>query len=68
VFCGRPSGESFIATDFFEVSLIGDREVFDRARVAAHSLALIRGVDGNRRFTVHPLLREYVCKGARALS
>ena len=68
VFCGRPSGESFTATDFFELSLIGDREVFDRARVAAHSLALIRGVDGNRRFTVHPLLREYVCNGARALS
>jgi nucleoside phosphorylase len=67
VFCGRPPGESFTATDFFELSLIGDRDVFDRARVAAHSLALIRGIDGNRRFTVHPLLREYICKRAKAL-
>lgn len=68
VFCGRPSGESFTMTDFFELSLISDRKVFDCARAAARSLALIRGIDGNRRFTVHPLLREYVCHGARALS
>lgn len=68
VFCGRPSGESFTMTDFFELSLISDRKAFDRARAAAHSLALIRGVDGNRRFTVHPLLREYVCNGASSLS
>ena len=68
VFCGRPSSESFTTEDFFELSLIGDRKAFDRARVAAHSLALIRGLDGNRRFTVHPLLREYACYGARALS
>ena len=68
VFCGRPSGESFTMTDFFELSLISDTKVFDRARAAAYSLALIHGVDGNRRFTVRPLLREYVCNGARALS
>lgn len=61
VFCGSPAGESFTAADLFELSLIGDQEIFDRARKAARSLALIRGVDGNRRFTVHPLLREYVC-------
>ena len=67
VFCGRPSGESFTMTDFFELSLIGDQKTFDRARAAAHSLALIRGIDGNRRFTVHPLLRGYICNGARAL-
>jgi nucleoside phosphorylase len=60
-FCGSPSGESFTATDFFELSLIDDVQVFDRARKVARRLALIRGVDGNRRFTVHPLLREYLC-------
>jgi hypothetical protein len=65
VFCGRPSGESFTETDFFELSLIQDRSTFDRSRAAAHGLALIRGVDGNRRFTVHPLLRGYVCNGAK---
>lgn len=68
VFCGRPSGESFDDRDFFELSMISDRAVFERARRAANRLALVRGLDGNKRFTVHPLLREYVCYGARALS
>lgn len=67
VFCGRPSGVSLAVEDFFELSLIADRAAFERARMAAYGLALIRGVDGNRRFVIHPLLREYVCSGPGAL-
>ncbi|GAA3251153.1 hypothetical protein GCM10017691_63700 [Pseudonocardia petroleophila] len=62
-FCARPDGESLNLEDFFELSLIADRAQFERARTTAHKLALIRGVDGNRRFTIHPLLRDFVCRG-----
>jgi hypothetical protein len=61
VFCGRASGESFTRAEFYELSLIKDWEVFERARIVARDLALIRALDGNSRFTVHPLLREFVC-------
>ncbi|GAA4964920.1 NB-ARC domain-containing protein [Actinoplanes utahensis] len=67
-FCALPAGLSLSGDDFFELSLIPDRATFDRARAAARDLALIRGADGNRRFAVHPLLRQYICDGARALS
>jgi NB-ARC domain len=61
VFCCRAPGESFTRDEFYELSLIDDREVFERARIVARDLALVRALDGNSRFTVHPLLREFVC-------
>lgn len=61
VFCCRASGESFTRDEFYELSLIADREVFEQARMVARDLALVRALDGNSRFTVHPLLREFVC-------
>jgi hypothetical protein len=61
VFCSRVSGESFSREEFYELSLIEDRETFERARIVARDLALVRALDGNSRFTVHPLLREFVC-------
>jgi hypothetical protein len=61
VFCGRASGESFTRDEFYELSLIEDWEVFERARIVARDLALVRALEGNSRFTVHPLLREFVC-------
>jgi len=61
VFCCRVSGESFSRQEFYELSLIEDSDIFERARIVARDLALIRALDGNRRFTVHPLLREFVC-------
>jgi hypothetical protein len=67
-FCVLPAGTSLSGDDFFELSTIADRATFDRARSAARDLALVRGADGNRRFAVHPLLRQYICDGSRALS
>jgi hypothetical protein len=61
VFCGRASGESFTRDEFQELSLIEDQELFEGARIVARDLALIRTLDSNSRFTVHPLLREFVC-------
>ena len=61
VFCARASGESFTRTELFELSQIGDLDLFQRTRAAARDLALVRGLEGNNRFTVHPLLREFVC-------
>jgi hypothetical protein len=67
-FCVLPAGTSLSGDDFFELSTIADRATFDRARSAARDLALIRGAAGNRKFAVHPLLRQYICDGSRALS
>lgn len=61
VFCARASSESFTRAELHELSQIGDPGLFNRARAAARDLALIRGLEGNNRFTVHPLLREFVC-------
>jgi hypothetical protein len=62
VFCCRVSGESFSREEFYELSLIQDWEIFEQARIMARDLALVRALDGNSRFTVHPLLREFVCE------
>lgn len=61
VFCYRVSGEAFERDDFHRLSRIVDRREFDTALAAACNLSLIRTFDGNRQFTVHALLREFLC-------
>ncbi|MGY3519971.1 AAA family ATPase [Micromonospora sp. PTRAS2] len=61
VFCFRPAGSSIASEDFFELSQIGDREAFLRARAMACRLALVKSLRNNERFTVHSLLREFYC-------
>jgi len=61
VFCAKAGGESFSADEFHRLSGIANRERFDQALAAANQLALIRSLAGNTRFTVHSLLREFVC-------
>jgi hypothetical protein len=61
VFCSRVGGESFSADEFYRLSRLSDRQVFDRAKAAACQLALVRSLAGNTRFTVHSLLRQFVC-------
>ncbi|MFI5877642.1 alpha/beta fold hydrolase [Streptomyces sp. NPDC051445] len=67
VFCCKASDDSFSDEEFHRLSLIGDREAFLRARSLACDLTLVRALRGNRRFTVHPTLREYIC-GDRAVA
>lgn len=61
VFCFRPAGSSFTSDEFFRLSGITERELFNRARATACKLALVRSLAGNSRFTVHSLLREFYC-------
>ncbi|MFI5473499.1 alpha/beta fold hydrolase [Streptomyces cacaoi] len=61
VFCCKASDDSFSDEEFHELSLIRDRDAFLRARSLACDLTLVRAIQGNRRFTVHPTLREYIC-------
>ncbi|MBJ6640873.1 alpha/beta fold hydrolase [Streptomyces sp. DHE7-1] len=61
VFCCRSSDHSFSDEDFERLSLIKDRETFLHARSLACDLSLVRPLQGNRQFTVHPTLREYIC-------
>ncbi|ANZ39112.1 hypothetical protein BBK82_26590 [Lentzea guizhouensis] len=62
VFCCRASGESFTREEFYKLSRIPDEGHFDHALAAARNLALVRSIDGNKKFTVHPLLRQFVCE------
>jgi NB-ARC domain/SEFIR domain len=61
VFCAKVGGESFTADKFYRLSRIADRARFQEALEAASQLALVRSIAGNTRFTVHSLLREFVC-------
>src|SRR5439155_15718479 len=64
VFCCRAPGEFFTDAEFHRLSRLPDRDEFERAKAAACQLALVRALDGNTRFTVHALLREFVCAEA----
>ena len=64
VFCGRTAGDYFTADEFYHLSRIPDRETFDLAKAAASQLALVRAFDGNTKFTIHSLLREFICTDA----
>jgi hypothetical protein len=64
VFCTKMGGEFFTSEEFYrqfrrEGGL--SVETFERAKAAACQLALVRSFAGNTRFTVHSLLREFVC-------
>jgi hypothetical protein len=61
VFCCRTPGELFTGEEFYRLSRLPDRDEFERAKAAACQLALVRALGGNTRFTVHSLLREFVC-------
>jgi hypothetical protein len=61
VFCLRPAGASVGSDEFFQLSGIADRERFHQARAMACKLALVKSLDGNTRFSVHSLLREFYC-------
>jgi hypothetical protein len=61
VFCLRPAGSSISSDEFFRLSRIADRGGFEEARAMACSLALVKSLNGNTRFTVHSLLREFYC-------
>ncbi|TMR90790.1 alpha/beta fold hydrolase [Nonomuraea basaltis] len=61
VFCGLPSGETIDVDEFHVLSGISSREGFDEAKAAASRLALIISSRGNTRFSVHSLLRAFVC-------
>ncbi|KPI28254.1 NB-ARC domain protein [Actinobacteria bacterium OV320] len=61
VFCGFAPGGSVTAAEFHERSRIPDRAEFEQARSAACRLSLVQSLDANRRFTVHSLLREFIC-------
>jgi len=64
VSCTKTGGESFTSDEFYRrFRRDGDLsvETFERAKAAACQLALIRSFAGNTRFTVHSLLREFVC-------
>lgn len=61
VFCSRTPGDYFSADEFYQLSRITDRDTFDLAKAAAGQLALVRSFDGNTKFTIHGLLREFIC-------
>jgi hypothetical protein len=61
VFCSRAPGESFTVDEFYRLSRLTSREDFDRAKAVACQLALVRTLHNNTMFTVHSLLREFVC-------
>ncbi|WP_433077847.1 hypothetical protein ACQP1P_35665 [Dactylosporangium sp. CA-052675] len=63
VFCFVPAGRAVADGEFYAQSRIEDRELFLRAREIACRLTLVRALDGNKRFTVHSLLREHFCSG-----
>ncbi|MER5585157.1 NB-ARC domain-containing protein [Streptomyces asoensis] len=63
VFCGFAPGGSVTVTEFHERSRIADRTEFEVARSVACRLSLVQSLDANRRFTVHSLLREFICQG-----
>ena len=64
VFCCKTPGESFSSEEFYMLSRLPDHAAFDQVKAAACQLALVRTLDGNTRFTVHPLLREFICGDA----
>lgn len=64
VFCFVPAGRAVADSEFYLQSKIEDHQLFLRAREIACRLALVRALDGNKRFTVHSLLREHFCSGA----
>lgn len=61
VFCFP--GRSVTDDEFFRLCRIDDYDVFAEARAIACRLTLVQAMDGNTRFTVHPLLREHFCAG-----
>jgi len=61
VFCSKVPGESVDYDEFYQRSRIDDKDTFEQARQIACNLSIIRAIDGNRRFTIHSLLREYIC-------
>jgi hypothetical protein len=60
VFCVKVGGESFTSKEFFSLSGLS-KDAFEQAKAAACQLALVRSLAGNTVFTVHGLLREFVC-------
>jgi pimeloyl-ACP methyl ester carboxylesterase len=60
-FCSRMPGDVVDGETLWQLSGIASREQFEQARGAAVNLALIRALNGNREFTVHSLLREFIC-------
>jgi hypothetical protein len=61
VFCSKVGGESFTSEEFYRLSRLPDKKTFEQAKAAACQLALVRSLAGNTQFTVHGLLREFVC-------
>jgi hypothetical protein len=61
VFCSKVSGEAFDYNELYRRSRINEKVRFEQVRQFACNLSLVRSLDGNRRFTIHSLLREYIC-------
>lgn len=61
VFCSKISGEVFDYEEFYRRSMIRDRDKFDQVSRTACDLALVRALDQHKLFTMHSLLREYIC-------
>jgi pimeloyl-ACP methyl ester carboxylesterase len=61
VFCSRSVGQAVELEEFYLGSGIASRDEFDEAKAAAARLALITPSRGNTLFSVHSLLREFMC-------
>jgi hypothetical protein len=60
-FCAKAPGGVFDAEELFRRSRAKDRVQYQEIRKAAARLALIQTLDGNTRYTMHSLLRGFVC-------
>lgn len=63
VFCAKPGGSSFTASELRTLSGIAEEAELEGAVAAACQLSLMRSHAGNTRFTVHSLLRQFYCGG-----
>ncbi len=60
-FCIIPPGQNYQRDELFEATQISDKNTFDNIVADACSLYLIRALNFNEYFTVHSLLRQYIC-------
>lgn len=63
-FCGVSAGATLASEEFYRRSGLANREEFDNAKAAAGRLALLTTSHGNARFSVHPVLRAFICGGS----
>ena len=61
VFCAFAPGGAVSVDEFRDRSRIEDEMRFEEAKSVACRLSLVQALDANRRFTVHSLLREFIC-------